>query len=99
MSTVTADKAVTDNRGRMLAWSIESEGLVSLNKQVEGIIVTTYTFNANGTCSVAIRTEAEHATSRVIIRKQNGFASPIKDYSLASYTCTVKPGNIFNGFQ
>jgi hypothetical protein len=99
INTAVLGRVVTESRDRMLAWTMENEGLVSLAKQVEGFIVTTYTLSAAGTCVVTSRVEADHATSRVVLRRPNGKNERVKDFGLSSYTCAAKPGNVFNGYR
>jgi len=101
IDTAVLGKAVTESRDRMFAWTMENEGLVSLAKQIEGVIVTTYTLSVTGsTCVVTSRMEVDQATSRRVMRGRDGKTDfEVKDFGLSSSTCAAKLGNIFNGYQ
>jgi len=96
-STVTApDKVVEADRGRLNVWTIEGNRLTRIAKENEGFQVYTITVDPSRTaCTLAVALQPDPATGRVMRMRIYGYLAQLVSLTVRTYTCTVKPGNIF----
>jgi hypothetical protein len=94
------DKAVTVNRGRMKAWTIDQGSLTLLVHAMEGFVIHTISVDpSKSTCTFAETTRPEPSTGRLVVEKMNGHVSQVISFTLISSACTIKKGNIFAADQ
>jgi len=94
------DKAVTVNRGRMKAWTIDQGSLTLFVHAMEGFVIHTISVDpSKSTCTFAETTRPEPSTGRLVVEKMNGHVSQVISFTLISSACTIKKGNIFAADQ
>jgi hypothetical protein len=92
----TLGQAMTMRNGRMRVWTVEEGHLTGIFQLREGFFVSTIAVDPSHlTCTFSGRIEPDPVTGRVVIESLSGNVDLIMSYTVSSYTCTVKPGNIF----
>jgi hypothetical protein len=94
------DKAKTVAQQVMLAWAVEPQRLLKIQKNVEGIMVETYAIDpSKTTCTISFQMQPDPKTGRTVMQLMNGVWAEVRANDVSGATCVVRKGNIFASGQ